>query len=169
VPPTSPAPATPVAEEPRAGAIVGLYRRFSHLIREFGKFGAVGAVGYVTYLVIFNICLVRMAWFPSLVIATVISTTLAFVGNRFWTWRDRDRTALHREYILYFIFNVVGLLITAAVLWLSHEKLGAIWPSTFRTVLADNIAGNIIGVGLASVFRFWSYRRFVFKAVPAET
>jgi putative flippase GtrA len=31
-------------------------------------------------------------------------------------------------------------------------------------VVADNVSGNIIGVGLALVFRFWAYRRWVFPA-----
>jgi putative flippase GtrA len=157
-----------VAEEPHSG-IVGLYRRFAHVIHELGKFGVVGAIGYLLHFAIFNACYARLGPYVSLVVATLIATTAAFLGNRFWTWRDRDRTALHREYVLYFFFNVVGLVITAAVLWLSHRGLGSIWPTIFHTRLADNIAGNIVGVGLASVFRFWSYRRFVFKAVPAET
>jgi putative flippase GtrA len=162
-------PPPKLAEQPgNAGGVLGLYRRFAHLIHELGRFGVVGAVGYLTYLVIFNVCLAKLGWFPSLVIATLISTTFAFIGNRFWTWRDRDRRALHREYVLYFFFNVVGLLITAAVLKVSHDWLGSVWP-ILQTRLADNISGSIIGVGLASVFRFWSYRRFVFKALPAET
>ena len=38
----------------------------------------------------------------------------------------------------------------------------SVWPA-LQTPLADNISGKIIGVGLASMFRFWAYRRFVFK------
>jgi putative flippase GtrA len=160
-----------LAEQPgrNAGGLLGLYRRFAHLIHELGKFGIVGALGYLIHISVYNACYAPLGPFLSLVVATVVATTLAFVGNRYWTWRDRDRTALHREYAVYFFFNVVGLLITAAVLWLSHNGLGSIWPTVFQNRLADNIAGNIVGVGLASVFRFWSYRRFVFKALPAET
>jgi hypothetical protein len=29
--------------------------------------------------------------------------------------------------------------------------------------LSDNIAANFIGLGLGTLFRFWSYRKFVFK------
>jgi putative flippase GtrA len=28
--------------------------------------------------------------------------------------------------------------------------------------LADNVAANVIGLGLGTLFRFWSYRRWVF-------
>lgn len=141
-----------------------LYERFAHIIHEFGKFGIVGAICYVIDVTVFNVCLVvfGLAWFPSLVVSTVIAASLAFVGNRFWTWRDRERNALHREYGLYFGFNLVGLLISAGVLLLSHDVLGSTWP-VFQTTLADNIAGKVVGVGLASTFRFWAYRRFVFR------
>ncbi|CAM3631012.1 hypothetical protein GCM10009799_48880 [Nocardiopsis rhodophaea] len=33
--------------------------------------------------------------------------------------------------------------------------------------LARNISGNFIGVGLATLFRFWSYRLWVFPAEAA--
>ena len=32
------------------------------------------------------------------------------------------------------------------------------------SVLADNISANVIGLGLGTVFRFWSYRKWVFPA-----
>lgn len=145
-----------------------LYERFALLFHELGKFGIVGGICYVIDVAVFNVCLVvfGMAWFPSLVVSTVVATTLAFLGNRFWTWRDRERTALHRAYALYFGFNLVGLLIMTCVLLLSHDVLGSTWP-IFQTTLADNIAGKVVGVGLASMFRFWAYRRFVFR--PTES
>jgi putative flippase GtrA len=145
-----------------------VYDRFARLLHELGKFGVVGSVCYVVDVAVFNLCLLvwEIHWFPALVTSTVVAATLAFVGNRQWTWRDRERTALHREYGLYFGFNLVGLLISAAVLWLSHDVLGHFWPA-LQTPLADNISGKIIGVGLASMFRFWAYRRFVFKAQTA--
>jgi putative flippase GtrA len=145
-----------------------LQLRFSRLLQELGKFGVVGAACYVVDVAVFNLCLVvwGLSWFPSLVTSTVVAASLAFIGNRNWTWRDRERTALHREYGLYFGFNLVGLLISAAVLWISHDLLGHVWP-VLQTPLADNIAGKVVGVALASMFRFWAYRRFVFKPLTA--
>ena len=145
----------------------GLYERFSHLVHELGKFGVVGAVCYVIDVVIFN--LVRTGTgepITAKVVSTVIAATFAFLGNRFWTWRHHERSGLHREYALYFGFNLVGLGISLACLWLSHYGLGAVWPEVFTTRLADNISANVIGVGLASTFRFWAYRRYVFRPVP---
>jgi putative flippase GtrA len=146
-----------------------LYARFAHLVHELGKFGVVGAICYGIDIALFNLCLLvfRLSWLPSMVISTAIAASVAFAGNRYWTWRDRERRALHREYGLYFAFNLVGLFIGVAVLWLSHDVLGGFWPA-LRTPLAVNISGKIIGVGLASLFRFWAYRRFVFKPLTSD-
>jgi putative flippase GtrA len=161
---------TPVVSpvEPVKGIVQSLYERFAHLVREVGKFGVVGAVCYGIDLAVFNLCLLvfDLSWFPALLVSTVVSTSFAFVGNRFWTWRHRERSSLRREYGLYFGFNLVGLGIGAGVLLLSHNVLGEVWPF-FQTALADNFAGKVVGVGLASLFRFWAYRRFIFRASPA--
>lgn len=161
--------ASPSPVQPAKGIVQSLYERFAHLVQEVGKFGIVGAVCYAIDLAVFNLCLLvfDLSWFPALVVSTVVSTSFAFVGNRFWTWRHRERKSLHREYGLYFGFNLVGLGISAGVLLLSHNVLGGVWPF-FQTALADNFAGKIVGVGLASLFRFWAYRRFIFRPTPTD-
>lgn len=144
-----------------------LHERAERLLRELGKFGVVGAFCYALDVAIFNI--VRaLTGQPILAttVSTAIATTVAFAGNRFWTWRDRGRSGLTREYVLYFGVNLVGLGIGIACLWISNVWLGSYWP-VFTTALADNISGKVIGVGLASLFRFWAYRRFVFRFEPA--
>ena len=69
---------------------------------------------------------------------------------------------MRREYLLYFIFNAIGLALAFGCLWISHVLLGALWPEVFHTRLADNIAAQIVGTGVGTIFRFWSYRTFVF-------
>ena len=149
-----------------------LYERLAHLVREVGKFGVVGAVCYGIDIGIFAVwnSMTEQPYVAN-VVSTVIATTVAFVGNRFWTWRHRERKGVRREYTLYFGFNAVGLAISFACLWISHNWLGSMWPAVFTTPLADTISGKVIGVGFASLFRFWAYRRFVFPATaaPAES
>ncbi len=155
-----------------AGRLVQRLRtRFAGLVRETSKFGVVGACSYVLHVSVFNLFLVllHVPAFAALAVTTVISTTFAFLGNRFWTWRDRERSGLRREYSLYFGFNLVGLVIGEICLWLSHDVLGAVWPHIFQGKVADNVATNIVGVAFASAFRFWSYRRYVFPPVVGAT
>ena len=158
-----------MSQQTHGGPVIGLvhqlYGRFRHIIHELGKFGIVGATAYVIDVVVFNVVLVMVDEpITAKTASMVVAATAAFLGNRFWTWRDRERSSLTREYLLYFGFNLVGLLISLACLWISHYWLGAIWPS-FSTRLADNISGLIVGTALASIFRFWAYRRYVFRPV----
>jgi putative flippase GtrA len=153
--------AEPTADGPRG--LRGLYLRFQHLIHELGKFGTVGLVAFAVDTVIFNVLRIRgVESLTSAVISMVIAATVAFVGNRFWTWRDRERSGLHREYSLYFVFNAIGLLITLACLAISTYGLGSIWP-VFTTPLAENISKQLIGTALGTTFRFWAYRNIVFR------
>jgi putative flippase GtrA len=146
----------------------GYLDRFRHLVHELGKFGVVGAIAYVIDLSLFNLGLSVMSWLPAKILATVVAATFAFLGNRFWTWRDRERSGLHREYALYFFFNAVGLAISIACGWISHDVLGSFWPEVFHTRLADNVATMFVGMIGGTAFRFWSYRRFVFVAARPE-
>jgi putative flippase GtrA len=156
---------------PPSGVVARLRERFGHLVKELGKFGTVGGIAFLIDLLIFNL-LITGAGTPPLVaktISTVIAATLAFVGNRFWTWRHRERNGLRREYSLYFVFNAIGLGIGLACLGISHYALGNFWPAVFQTTLADNISGQFIGTAVGTLFRFWSYRRFVFIDVAAPS
>jgi len=154
--------------KPRTG-IRALIARFEHLLRELGKFGTVGTVAFAVDITIYNtlLTLYDLETVLSGAISMVIAATVAFFGNRFWTWRDRERSGLRREYVLYFLFNLVGLVIGLSCLALSHYGLGSIWPA-LQSPLADNVAKNVVGMALGTVFRFWAYRQIVFRAIPED-
>ncbi len=140
--------------------------RFRREIRELGKFGVIGAIAWVIDTLVFNACLSGgVNRYLAAVISTTVSATVAFIGNRHWTWRDRRGTSLHREYFLYAFFNVIGLLISLACLFFSHEILGAWQPRIFHSQFADTVAKNGFGLLLGTIFRFWAYRRYVFATV----
>ncbi|HXD21959.1 MAG TPA: GtrA family protein, partial [Gemmatimonadaceae bacterium] len=84
--------------------------------------------------------------------------------NRHWTWRDRIRSGVHRELPLFAAFSAVGLGIAEACLWISHDLLG------YTSALADNVAANGFGLALGMVWRFLSFKKWVFTAplVPAK-
>ena len=140
-----------------------LYARFEGLVREGIKFGTIGLITFVIDTVVFNLLWGPLNTLVAGAISMTVAATCAFIGNRFWTWRDRARTDLRREYALYFLFNLVGLLIALTCLAVSHYVLG------FTSQLADNIAKNGVGLVLGTLFRFWSYRQIVFRKKPEDT
>jgi putative flippase GtrA len=139
-----------------------VHDRLGHLVRELVKFGMVGGVAFLIDVSLFNVLLHKTGEpLISKTASTVVATTIAYIGNRVWTFRRRTRSGVGREYTLFFLLNGVGLAIALGCLATSHYLLG------FTSPLADNIAANVVGIGLGTAFRFWSYRRFVFPA-PLE-
>lgn len=131
---------------------------------QFVRFGIVGALGFVTDVGGFN--LLRYAGgegplhdYPltAKVLSGVAATVVAWVGNRYWTFRRTRRDAAFRELLLFGLVAAIGTLIALACLWVSHYGLD------LRTPLADNVSANVVGFGLATLFRFWAYRNHVFN------
>jgi putative flippase GtrA len=144
-------------------ALTALYRRLEHLVHEILRFGLVGILALLLDLALFNALLVWSGQpLTSKALATAVATTAAFFGNRHYTFAHRRGDGrVRRAYLLFFLLNGVGLGIALCCLAVSHYLLG------FTSQLADNIAANGVGLVLGTVFRFWSYRTFVFPHVPA--
>ncbi len=146
-----------------------MLERLRNLAHEVAKFGLIGGIGFVVDVTIFN--LLRFAGDPGVLehkpltakcISVAVATIVTYLGNRHWTWRDRARTGARREVSLFFLFNAMGMLIAVSCLAFSHYVLDLTSP------LADNISANVVGLVLGMVFRFWSYRTFVFRHHPED-
>jgi putative flippase GtrA len=126
---------------------------------EVARFGTVGAMAFVVDVGLFNVLRATVLSDSPLTakgISVLAATTFAFLANRHWTYRERARTGYRRETALFFATNAAALAISWACLATSHYLLG------LDSQLADNISGNLIGVGLGTLFRFWAYRTWVF-------
>jgi putative flippase GtrA len=140
-----------------------LRSRVRDVFHEVAKFGTVGALAFLVDVSLFNIILHAAPHKPltAKVISTVVAASLAFVLNRAWSFRHRQRSSVRREYALFFILNAIGLVIAVGCLGISHYVLG------LHSRIADNISANGFGLVLGTTFRFWSYRRFVWAAPSA--
>ncbi len=161
----------PETEAPRRGRLVealeALYAPVRALLHEIAKFGIIGSISFVIDVGMFNLLMfgvgpIQDKPLTAKAVSVAIATTFAYFGNRFWTFRHRGRTNMGREYILFFLLNGVAMLIALACLGISHYVLG------FTSPLADNISANVVGLALGTLFRFWSYRKWVFPAVPQD-
>jgi len=136
----------------------------SAMFGQLGRFGVVGALGFVTDVGGFN--LLRFAGgegplhdYPltAKVVSGTLATIVAWLGNRFWTFRNTRRDKAHHEFLLFAVVATLGTLISMACLWVSHYGLG------YQSALADNVSANGVGLVLGTAFRFWAYRRHVFS------
>ncbi|AVT36739.1 GtrA family protein [Plantactinospora sp. BB1] len=139
-----------------------LPERWQKFLREVLKFGAVGGLNAAINYAVFNALALTVfadGQLKANVIATVVATVSSYLMNRHWTYRDRPKSAMRREYALFFLFNGAGLAIELGVLAVAKYGFG------ISSLLALNVA-KTVGVGLATIFRFWSYRTFVFRKSP---
>lgn len=140
------------------------------LLAEIAKFGTVGVLAYVIDIGTYNLLVFGGGDGPlhdkpltAKTISTLLAMVVAYVGNRQWTFKAYGRHGVLREIGLFLLANLAALVITLLPLALSRYALD------LRGPLADNISGNIVGVGLGTIFRFWAYRTWVFPPEPVPT
>ncbi len=133
--------------------LVAVVRR---LWRELLGFGVVGVVGYASDAIFLNVLYHRVPSVVASAIAVAISTLVAYVGNRFWTFRHRERRETRAEFGLFVLVSAGGFLITVGCVAFTEHVLG------LNTRLAVNIAQLGAGQVLGTLFRFWACHTYVF-------
>ncbi|MET8166148.1 GtrA family protein [Streptomyces sp. NPDC005329] len=133
------------------------------VVRELAKFGAVGGAGLLVNLGVFNLVrhLTDLPVVRASVIATVVAIVFNYVGFRYFTYRDRDKSGRTKELTLFLLFSAVGLVIENGLLFAATYGFG--WDSPIQS----NVF-KFVGIGIATLFRFWSYRTWVFRTLPAK-
>ncbi|MCX4685880.1 GtrA family protein [Kitasatospora purpeofusca] len=129
---------------------------------EVVKFGIVGLTGVIVNAGVFWVCLKATGPINSLsgYIATSVAIGTNYLGYRYWLYRDRDAASRKREITLFLIFSGIGMLIENGINGFSVHVLGYDSPTS------QLIAKNVVGLTAGTVFRFFSYRTWVFKALP---
>ncbi len=139
------------------------YLRFQVLVHEVAKFGVVGAAGFVVQLGVQNTLHSGFGIGPltSVVLAYVVATVVTFVGNRHWAFKHRKGKGLGQEGMLFVLLNVVGILI----------QVGIVAFVTYGLHKTDHLSYNlatVFGIGIGTLFRLYTYRKFVFLAQPSS-
>lgn len=132
------------------------YQRFREVIHEGAKFLIVGGTGVVVVLAGSDVLHFELGLgkFTAVTIATVVATIMAFLGNRYWSFAKRQGAGAHIETIVFFLLNGVGLLIQYGSIGLVTDVFGLssrIWYTV----------ANLAGIGIGTLFRFWSYRKWI--------
>jgi putative flippase GtrA len=141
----------------------GLYSRVRTMLPELVKFCVVGGIGTVIDLGGAAVLLGKYHVEPlaAKAISTSIATAATYLGSRFWTFKDRENQELKREALLFIVLNLVGLLIAEVVVGFVTYGLG-------RHGQLDYNAASVVGTGIATIFRYFAYRRWVFLAPAAQ-
>ena len=135
---------------------------------EAAKFSAVNVAATVVAIVLFNVLVHGVAglsrpgvmngwplsaWF----LANCVGMGISFYGSRRFAFKHRRPSGPGGGALNYTLVNLASFAIPMACLWLTRNAFG--WDSA----VADNVSANVVGAGLGMGFRFWAFRRFVFK------
>lgn len=125
------------------------------LLKEISAFGMIGIVALGIDLGVFAWLAPHGAVKAKIVSAT-LSTAFAYIGNRYLSFSHRARTSIARETAFFFVINAITTGFSLGCIAFFVYALD--YPHGSPMVFLVNVA--TIGVG--TLFRFWSYKRFVF-------
>ncbi|RBP68238.1 putative flippase GtrA [Brevibacterium sanguinis] len=148
-----------------------LAERVRRIAVEAVKFLTVGGFGYVVDVGLSNVLAYGLGPVPALlegspikakIVSTIVAMVVVWLGNRLWTYGDRTTQSNLRGIVLFVVVNLAGMVISVLPLGVTWYLLG------WQDQLSYNISTNVVGIGLAMLFRFYAYRTWVFReAVPA--
>jgi putative flippase GtrA len=103
-------------------------------------------------------------------IAVIIAVVVSYVLNREWSFRTRGGRERHHEAALFFLISGGGVVINLIPPFFSRYILDLEVPYVDRWVqeIADFVSGSVIGMLLATFFRFWGFRRWAFPEANAR-
>ena len=135
---------------------------------EAAKFSAVNVVATIVAVLLFNVLVHGItgisrpgplngwpvtSWF----LANCVGMGISFYGSRRYAFKNRRPSGPGAGALKYAGVNLASFVIPMACLWVTRNVIG--WDSA----LADNVSANLVGAFLGMLFRFWAFRRFVFK------
>jgi putative flippase GtrA len=144
--------------------------RLQRLLSEGAKFLTVGGVATLVAFVIFNGLVHGYFGGPgpmhddplvAFVIANTVGMVVSYRGSRSWAFRNRSAVGVAGGRVSFFSINIVSMVIPLACLSFTRYVLGLTDP------VADNVAANVVGLGLGTLARFWAIQRFIFLS-PAR-
>jgi putative flippase GtrA len=149
---------------PRRGPVALVRAVYTGLLSYALKFGVVGVLGLVVDVTVFNLLRVGGLGGEHLLsgpigakaVAVAAATVVTWFGNRYWTFREHRRANYLLELAEFSVVAVAGMLVNLLPLYISHYVLG------LDNLVADNISANVVGLVLATGFRFVLYRYWVF-------
>jgi len=140
-------------------------RGTGHLYGEIARFMTVGVVATAISVLGFNALVhgVAIGTAPlggqpvvAFVLVNVVAGLVAYVGMRGWAFGHREVQRPVRSLVRFFALGALTMAIPVVCLAVSRYVLHR------SDVWADNLSGNVLGLGLGTWMRFWLFRRYVF-------
>ena len=130
------------------------------------RFLVVGGLSTLIEIGVFNLLVYVWGWdvVAAKIAASLVALVNAYIGNREWTFRHRDRRGRIAEVLLFLATNAVCTAIGAALVWAGVELVASSLgraPGAF----AVNIV-NLVSIVIVVLLRFVLYHWVVFRVAP---
>lgn len=126
------------------------------------RFLLVGGAATVVDVGLFNVLHYAVGVGPlsAKVLSTLVAGVAAFLGNRQWSFGDQQAARLGRQAWAFVAVSAVALGLGLVPLAITRYAFG------LTGAVAINVSANVVGLAVATVFRFYGCRRWVFLPVP---
>ncbi|MGN7861665.1 GtrA family protein [Microbacterium sp. 22303] len=132
------------------------------------RFLIVGGISTLIEVGAFNLFVFVFGWdlVVGKIAASLVALINAYIGNREWAFRGRDRRGRVAEIVLFLAVNLVCTLLGAGIVWLGAEVVqGATGHAPSLPIV------NLINLGSIAVIvlvRFVLYHYIVFRHTPKD-
>jgi putative flippase GtrA len=96
-------------------------------------------------------------------IAVLVAVISSYVLSREWSFHTRGGRERAHEAALFFLVSGIGIGVNLLPLYASRHVFD------LHSEIADFASGSVIGMLLATGFKFWAMRKFVFPEAGART
>lgn len=132
------------------------------------RFLVVGALSTLIEVGVFNLLVFVWGWdvVTAKIVASLVALVNAYIGNREWTFRHRDRRGRTAEVLLFLATNAVCTALGAVLVWVGVEAVSGVLGRT-PGALAVNVV-NLTSIVIVVLLRFVLYHGVVFRVAPPK-
>ncbi len=91
------------------------------------------------------------------VLANTVGMAISYRGTRSWAFKNRETAHADGGRSAYVLINVATMALPIGCLWISRNLLD------HDSAFADNVAANVVGLGLGMMARFYLFRQVIFS------
>ncbi|MFK4728191.1 GtrA family protein [Agromyces mediolanus] len=146
-----------------------LRSRLRRLAALGSRFLVVGAVSTLIEVGVFNLLVFVWGWDVvwAKILASLVALVNAYIGNREWTFRHRDRRGRVNELVLFVLANLACTALGALIVWAGVGAVGVVLGREPGPVAVNVV--NLASIAIVVLVRFVLYHRIVFRAAPASS
>lgn len=124
----------------------------NRLFQQIMKFGVVGGLAFIIDYAILIICkeIFALSVLLSAGIAFTISVIFNYIASIKWVFNVNKEKSAKRNFILFIIFSIIGLIITELIMWLGTD-----------IIRMNYLIVKIIATAIVMVFNFITRKKFL--------